>query len=130
MRGHAATFATLGVKPAWRGLRPRAGSHPANKNGEGGIRYAAPSLRSASNLAAALPSLRLALPAGSHPANKNGEGGIRTRGTRKGTRHFQCRPIGHSGTSPYCCWLIRPRCAALCGCVAVLLMGNAGPEQL
>ena len=32
--------------------------------------------------------------------NWNGEGGIRTRGTRKGTRHFQCRPIGHSGTSP------------------------------
>ncbi len=30
----------------------------------------------------------------------NGEGGIRTRGTLTGTRHFQCRPIGHSGTSP------------------------------
>ncbi len=30
----------------------------------------------------------------------NGEGGIRTHGTFAGTRHFQCRPIGHSGTSP------------------------------
>jgi hypothetical protein len=30
----------------------------------------------------------------------NGESGIRTHGTHKGTRHFQCRPIGHSGISP------------------------------
>ena len=32
----------------------------------------------------------------------HGEGGIRTRGTLAGTRHFQCRTIGRSVTSPTC----------------------------
>src|SRR5437763_11339974 len=32
--------------------------------------------------------------------SESGEGGIRTLGASFGrTRHFQCRPIGHSGTS-------------------------------
>ena len=34
------------------------------------------------------------------PFMENGEGGIRTHGTVNRTRHFQCRPFGHSGTSP------------------------------